>query len=185
MGQYYNPAVLDEQGKPQAWLYSHDYDNGLKLMEHSYIGNNFVQAVERLLIPSGEWYQQPIIWAGDYADDIEGETDENGESVNVYFLCHDTMKLNPKPLTNAEADEYRFIVNYDKQQFVDKQNALTGWGDYRIHPLPLLTADGNGRGGGDYRGDSDLVGFWAGDRIGLEKSAPEGFDEVIPDFIED
>ena len=37
-----------------------------------------------------------------------------------------------------------------------------------FHPLPLLTANGNGRGGGDYLGsDMDLVGSWAGDRIAV------------------
>ncbi len=41
MGQYYKPICLDNELKEQ-WVYSHDYDNGLKLMEHSYVSNNFV-----------------------------------------------------------------------------------------------------------------------------------------------
>ena len=34
MGQYYMPTLIDDNGTISI-LYSHDYDNGLKLMEHS------------------------------------------------------------------------------------------------------------------------------------------------------
>ena len=44
MGQYYMPTLIAEDGTVST-LYSHQYDNGLKLMEHSYIGNKFVNAV--------------------------------------------------------------------------------------------------------------------------------------------
>lgn len=44
MGQYYMPTLIAKGGTIST-LYSHDYDNGLKLMEHSYIGNTFVSAV--------------------------------------------------------------------------------------------------------------------------------------------
>ena len=44
-------------------------------------------------------------------------------------------------------------------------NGEQKWGGI-IHPLPLLTAIGNGKGGGDYRGTClDLVGHWACDKI--------------------
>ena len=52
MGQYYKPCILGAaptEGQHEtvmAWMYSHDYDNGLKLMEHSYTDNNFVQTFE-------------------------------------------------------------------------------------------------------------------------------------------
>ena len=49
MGQYYNAVILaDNKKKVKAWVYSRDFSNGLKLMEHSYIGNNFVSAFESL-----------------------------------------------------------------------------------------------------------------------------------------
>jgi hypothetical protein len=55
----------------------------------------------------------------------------------------------------------------------------------KIHPLPLLTADGNGRGGGDYNGEGiDHVGTWARDRISLMKEIPEDFTEITPNFDE-
>ena len=62
MGQYYKPICLDNELQEQ-WVYSHDYDNGLKLMEHSYIGNSFVGIVERLLSVGNLWYMKPLVWA--------------------------------------------------------------------------------------------------------------------------
>ena len=179
MGQYYKPAKVNEEGEPEAFVYSHDYNNGLKLMEHSYIGNTFMQAVESLLIPSGDWYKQRIVWAGDYADPIDVFLDGD-EQENVYGLCEDELQVNPEPLTDEEAEEYRFVVNFDTQQFVEKPSYVKDY--FKVHPLSLLTADGNGRGGGDYRDDSDFVGIWIGNRIGLEKTAPEGFERVVVDF---
>ena len=176
MGQYYIPTKINEKGLPEEWVYAHDYGNGLKLMEHSYIGNNFVQAVESMLIPVGGWYQDRIVWTGDYADNIKGKKG------NVYSYCGENLKINPAPLENS--DEYRYILNFDKKEFVDKERCAEFDAGWKIHPLPLLTADGNGRGGGDYHGGSDLVGYWAGDRIGLDKVIPEGFVELVTDFIE-
>ena len=37
MGQYYYPIILDENGKIIVWMYAHEYGNGLKLTEHSFI----------------------------------------------------------------------------------------------------------------------------------------------------
>lgn len=78
MGQYYKPSNLTKR----KWLYSHDIQTtykredgseytcgqGLKLMEHSYIGNQLMNAVEHLLMPTGAWHKNSIVWAGDYAD---------------------------------------------------------------------------------------------------------------------
>lgn len=67
MGQYYIPILLSEQGgKTVGCFYSHDYDNGLKLMEHSYLRNEFVNAViaKALSIPKPVTF----VWLGDYAE---------------------------------------------------------------------------------------------------------------------
>ena len=60
MGQYYKPVNT----KTMKWLYSHSYDgNGLKLTEHSWVGNTFVGAVMTLLSPKNKWYKfYLIIW---------------------------------------------------------------------------------------------------------------------------
>ena len=62
---------------------------------------------------------------------------------------------------------------------------MSGQRGWQIHPLPLLTAEGNGRGGGDYHGTNmEMVGAWARCRLGLVKEVPEGFTEITPNFIE-
>jgi hypothetical protein len=186
MGQYYKAVNASNM----EWVEPHDFDNGAKLMEHSYIGNSFVEAVEFLLIDDGEgnrgrWSGNKIVWAGDYA---------NGEPLdgnNLYSLAEEKDKL--KMLIEAVPPNYHYLVNWDKKQFVDKTkcNIVNGFwntADMKIHPLPLLTADGNGRGGGDYHGNEnsmEYVGTWARDRISLMKDIPEDFTEIIPNFDED
>ena len=199
MGQYYMPCSLASNKKSvKSFIYSHDiksrwkrYDGkfvttgqGLKLMEHSWLKNKMMLCVERLLTPGGEWHKTPIVWAGDYADPVV-------ENSNYFDLCnngidgeHVTQKLIPKPLTAKEAREFRYIVNHTKKEFVDKRSvpSVDGW---QIHPLSLLTSQGNGRGGGDFRNEKNkFVGKWATDIISVEKEAPQGYKEIKPNFVE-
>jgi len=178
MGQYYHPINEDKMEH----LYSHDYDNGLKLMEHSWMGNNFVRTVEHLLSPGQPWHKCRLTWSGDYGD-------RTGE------LYPENDKGKIKPLISEH--DYKYILNHDKKMFVDKENT-TGFtpqwindsernDEWKIHPLPLLTADGNGRGGGDYYGydPDDIVGSWAGDRISVSDLAPEeDWEELIFNLVE-
>jgi len=174
MGQYYKPAFLGKNKKTvKAWIYSHDYDSGLKLMEHSWILNEFVGAVENMLMPHGKYYKSPIVWAGDYAD--------NDLKTNVYDRCKDKNKIEPPK--GVVDPIYRYLVNHTKKQYVDKMTVPDNDG-WRIHPLPLLTCEGNGRGGGDFRGESDLIGSWARDVISVEKTIPEGYKLIVFDLVE-
>ena len=70
MGQYYRGAILNEEKNDvikSLCCYAHN--NGAKLMEHSYIGNHYVRAFEKLL---GTTYKnKPFVWVGDYADKCE------------------------------------------------------------------------------------------------------------------
>lgn len=79
--------------------------------------------------------------------------------------------------------DYKYILNLDKKQYVKipKYNE----NEWTIHPLPLLCADGNGRGSGDYSGsDMDKVGVWAYDRIGISNEIPNEFTELVVNFEE-
>lgn len=160
---------------------SYDYGNGAKLMEHSYIGNNFVEAVEFLLINNGDdkgrWADSRIVWAGDYAD-----LEENGK--NIYDKIAEDNGL--QFLVEAVPSKYSYLVNWDKKEYVDKRKCpyFGDNNDWQIHPLPLLTCEGNGRGGGDYEGDNDYVGTWSRCVVNLMKEIPEGFTEITPNFIE-
>lgn len=41
------------------------------------------------------------------------------------------------------------------------------------------------RGGGDFRGDSDLVGSWARDLVSVSSTMPDGYSELVFDLVED
>lgn len=183
MGQYYHPVSLEKK----SYVSSHDFDNGLKLMEHSYIGNKFVNAVEQLIAKGGNWFGDRIVWAGDYADP-ELNDDGSISEKNLVDLCEDRIKPQIDKIKY-----FRFLVNRTKKEFVDLSKVPVcdtyHWKDdngkihttfYKIHPLPLLTCEGNGRGGGDYHGESELIGAWARDVIQPQTKKPKGeFKEII------
>lgn len=180
MGQYYCPTIIkNRKVKSKSdivmWFYSHEYDNGLKLMEHSYKGNKFVNAVRNWLITSGGGR---LVWAGDYADEeAEGKP-------NIYGYA---KELRPTHFTDEDKPEYHIYNNHDKHEYVDldKCQSKDEWG-FIIEPLPLLTCEGNGRGGGDYEGSyMGLVGSWARDFISCDTKPVEGYREITPDFRED
>jgi len=174
MGQYYKPISIDKK----QYVYSHEYDNGLKLMEHSWIGNRFVGVVEDLIAEGGAWHGDRIVWAGDYADE------EKNRKSNLFSLTEKKdSKINPKPT----GTKYRYVVNMDTKEFVDTKKVPLSdvWEDekgkqwpFAIHPLPILTCEGNGRGGGDFHKEDPLVGAWARNRVTVSKTKPKGHTEI-------
>lgn len=172
MGQYYKAVVLKDNKKTvENFVTSWSYSNGSKLMEHSWVKNPFVKSFESLI------HNNPkrVVWAGDYADECKGL------KTNVYSRCNDKLEVKPNELNISDS---RFVINHSKKMFVDKTKVLDNDG-WKIHPLPLLTCEGNGRGGGDFRGESDLVGSWARDLISVSKDLPNGYKELVFDLIED
>jgi hypothetical protein len=213
MGQYYRPIILDANNKPLLYAISYDFGNGAKLMEHSWLKNEFVRFIELLLMKT----PQKIVWAGDYADNEDPSTltdkelkplsDESSDywkmetlrkkGVNLYALCENAIKI-----TSGEevSDKYshhfktvapvtaKYLVNHTKKQFIDKTKLPITQYDMKIHALPLLTCEGNGRGGGDYRDENDVnVGAWARDLIGVvskKTEIPKGYTELVVSFTE-
>jgi hypothetical protein len=208
MGQYYTPIILKEDKRtPIGFANSHDFGSGLKLMEHSWMKNDFVGFIESLLVKGSPFYKTSLVWAGDYADEEPFENipkevipmlveqgfsledlEKSGANTQSIAECS-APKLSPntkdfKILPIAKA---KYIVNHDKKQFVDKTKVPADGDGWKIHPLPLLTCEGNGRGGGDFRGESDLVGSWARDIISIESKKadiPKGYTELIFDLVE-
>ena len=189
MGQYYKPVSIEKKEH----VLSHDFNNGLKLMEHSYIGNNFVAAVESLLVEGGRWHGDHIVWAGDYADNEPGtETTKTPEGNNLYYICDITIK---PEITRMK--KLNYLVNLDTNEFVDfRKVPVSSEGDWtdkkgkihhytmKIHPLPLLTCEGNGRGGGDYHKQNPLVGKWARNRVVILSTKPKNGKEIVFDLVE-
>jgi len=212
MGQYYKAVFLTENNKPLASVSSYDFGNGAKLMEHSWAKNPFVRFVERQLMVA----PQKVVWAGDYADEENPNTltsaeikllaDEKSEywnskvlkekGVNLYSLSDTIGKLtHDENNKNKYEHDYKgvapltakYLVNHDKKEFVDKTKTPKDSDGWAIHPLPLLTCEGNGRGGGDFRGESDLIGAWARNRISIatkKSDIPKGFKEITFDLVE-
>ena len=180
MGQYYKAVILGKNKKTVLkWVYSWNYESGLKLMEHSWSKNPFVRAVESII------YQNPqnVVWGGDYADECKGL------KTNVYSRCKENNEVSPK--TNLNASHTRFIINHTKKQYVDKTKVVKDCHGWRIAPLPLLTCEGNSRGGGDFhineekgQGNVSIIGSWARDLISVEPRKPIGYKELKFDLIE-
>ena len=88
----------------------------------------------------------------------------------------------------------RYLVNHDRKEFVDKRKTPKGsdaWDGWRIHPLPLLTCEGNGNGGGDFfkrdgvQCNEELIGLWARNTIGVvskKADIPKDYKEIIFDL---
>lgn len=171
MGQYYKPSLFENDPRQgnfttsilTATFYPPDWDNGMKLMEHSYVGNNLVQAVTKKMT-------SPIhlAWIGDYGDDVN--------NICLYDLDEHGVKQIPYQPELEAGLPFKYYVNSTKAEYVKIPSRIPD--TLVIHPLPLLTAWGNGRGGGDYRGSCmDLVGRWAFDRIYVTNN-----DEVTSQF---
>jgi hypothetical protein len=217
MGQYYRPTFLGKKNKPISFVRCYDFGSGAKLMEHSWMANDFVGFVEKQLVNQ----PQKLVWAGDYADkesnipkaiikeyikvnlanDGEKEyynekyIDENG--LNIYDLTELAVQITDPSITdpyNQKIDlalpkKFKYLINHTKKEFVDKSKVPSNSEGWTIHPLPLLTCEGNGRGGGDFRGEEkDLVGRWSRDEIevsSVKGDIPKGFTEVVFDIIEE
>lgn len=181
MGQYYRPCILKKNWKLAtqpiaATVCPYDYDNGAKLTEHSYIGNNFVSVVAQLL--GGKYFGHPFVWCGDYADSVKvrGKDCDLYTKANEYTYkyyhnatSYDTSKKYDKirGMVEDEWKDFKYLINLTKKVYVKLPKYDKKQGKWRVHPLPLLTALGNGRGGGDYRLKNKKVGSWAFDRIGM------------------
>lgn len=188
MGQYYRPIILENNDKRNdsdnivEWFRCYDFDNGAKLMEHSYIGNEFVAAVANAI------RERPtrLVWAGDYADGEQNlPKNEYDEHPNLYMLTDERTKVEKDRYDSKPSKRYKYLVNHTKGEFVDISKAPQSDDDWQVHPLPLLTCEGNGRGGGDYREENENIGIWARDLLSIESRKPKGMTERVPNFILD
>lgn len=177
MAQHYKAVLLDEKNESSSgecvrtWLETFNYDNGAKLTQHSRITNNFVTAVEGEISPNGSSHRCRLVWAGNYADPEPLGYNLYQAAIPIRLT---TTCMPPGPTV------YRFIVNHTKRQYLDKEKSAG------IHPLPLLTAEGNGRGDGDYSGPrQEDVGIWARDLISAEETPPGAdYTEFLCGFAE-
>ena len=161
MGQYYN-AVIEINGNKDVFYHQVDCKYmAAKLTEHSYWENPFVLAIASKL-----WRTKgKLAWVGDYAEDSdfnwnEAFSDAHAENVPREDLTYNGFRL-----------EGKFFINHDKKMIIDldEYRNLLKDVDMVISPIPLLTAVGNDKGGGDFHRGSgqgyDLIGTWAWDIV--------------------
>lgn len=187
MGQYYKFVSLDKQKS----ISPLKFDNGSKLMEHSWLNNDYVGAAMQLISKGQPFYGDKIVWAGDYADNEI----KNGKEIssNLYSLCSN-YKI--EKIDKNKIKKLRYLVNLDTKEYVSicKSPISSIWIDpitkkkhsYCIHPLPLLTCEGNGRGCGDFCGEdpNKLVGKWHRSRVVAQTKKPRNCKELIFDLVE-
>ena len=138
-------------------------------------------------------YNKPsrVIWCGDYGDEPEDFCFYNcsafyvpsyraiwGDKVKAIGVSSSTFSLDNK-----------FLVNYDTKEYIDLNEYKAASVDkHGIHPLPLLTAVGNDRGGGDFHEGNtgyENVGIWAWHLISIDDKPPKDFSEFPLMFKED
>jgi hypothetical protein len=229
MGQYYRPSILKVNHKlaknpVEATLRSWDFQNGAKLMEHSWIGNSLVNAFIHLIGEDSPYYGQVCVWAGDYADGYTNRmTKQDADADNIYNFaslvdeklgkceCYSSNhlaqanakyhKLFGKDIFSTgyyegtdghrreymtckgNVTEYKYILNLTTKEYIEIPEDNPD--EWQEHPLPILLADGNGRGGGDYEGSNmQMVGKWKFNRIGATNNVPKGFKKLEVTFKE-
>jgi hypothetical protein len=189
MGQYYiaiilssDPEVKNADGLPLilGYFVPSDFKSGRKMMEHSYLDDKFVCYVVSQLMPGAPFHKCRVVWQGDYANP---EPDVN---IQLYRYCfgHEELHIRPEASEAISTSGANFLVNYSKSQYVDFSHITKT----DIHPLPLLTWETHGGGGGDFRGSDPqgLCSSWARDVIGVESELPAGeeWTEIIFDLKE-
>ena len=176
MGQYYLTAFILDDGRIEV-MHPHHYDNGLKLMEHSYVGNNYVNTVIQHLKDIGECRMAHV---GDYSDDvIENMTGRKMCAKRAYKACwgkhRESNFIDPETMIDKDV----FIINEDKKEYIRAIQTCDWKTQHWIASFMLLIAMGNGLGGGDYHGrNEDLVGRWACDRVRVSETEPAGYLKI-------
>ena len=186
MGQYYRPILGDQYGM-NCKVFDRSVDGEYtfaKLLEHSWWQNSFVNSFSEFL------YNEPsrVCWVGDYADEPDDFDFDNCSA--FYVPCYkevwgETIDTNTVSFSDFTLDG-KFLLNHvDLAEYKSASVDKHGW---IIHPLPLLTAVGNDRGGGDFHEGNigyENVGIWAWQLLSFADKPPKDFSKICIVFKED
>ena len=188
MGQYYKPAIqaikYEDNRKQVRKLFvidPYDLDYGVKLCEHTHRNSEVVRLVTNLMyeLNKQDWATQ-LVWLGDYANPsfgVEPNLYGSLQYSNVQFRKENGVIVSAMVEGfNGVIDmtqDHHYLVNHDRNEYI---NTAENVGAYS--QLALLTADGNGKGGGDYWGKNWRdVGLWRYHEISVMDK--ERFDEYL------
>ena len=113
---------------------------------------------------------------GDYSEDDELRKITT-EDLNYDMVWGDRDNFHEFPAPRF-GYKGKYLVNWSKGVYIsfDLWKKHYEKDEWPLCPFAILTAIGNGRGGGDYEGiEMDRVGEWAWDEISIEKKPPVGF----------
>lgn len=187
MGQYYKPCLLATDYKTSenpiiGALNCYAYHAGGKLMEHSYVGTTFTKAACAMLKGNKD---KPFVWGGDYGDPINrGENAYSLGRIDDFDVKYGEEHIGKyDDVKKMPIDKY--IINHTTKEYVVVPK-LKRDEDFVIHPLPILTCDGNGRGGGDLYNstDEEFIGIWAYNVIESANKVPSGYKKLDVHFVE-
>lgn len=170
MGQYYKAIVQAtkynenrEEIKKQFVISPFNFNEGLKLCENAYKKSPLVKFVTNFMyhLNQEDWKTQ-LVWLGDYANQSFG-------NIDLYVdLKENQVKLNVEDgvIVSAMVDgfdgvidmtkDHHYLVNHDRNEYINTSENVGAYSQ-----LALLSADGNGKGGGDYWGANwREVGLW-------------------------
>lgn len=201
MGQYYKPVLKKQNGNYEVFsrylLKKRERDYTLaKLLEHSWFPNDYVNSLVGYIEHLGK---VRLAWVGDYACDKVWQQRKTIPILNSEIEKFYKIAWNPK-ISEIDLDiktysslEGKAILNHDTKEYLDCDiyfESSTDKHGWTIHPLPLLTALGNGLGGGDYHEkfpNFDKVGFWANNLIEITSldKVPEEYNRFDIYFKEE
>lgn len=181
MGQYYR-AVMGNTLGTKFMVFDRTVDGEYtmaKLMEHAWWDNPFVNSFSEKLYESN----RRVLWVGDYAN--EPDDFKFSSIAHVPAPCYekvwgDGVLLGKSFSTDFTLDN-RFLIDYDTKQYVDLNEYKAASADshgWSIHPIPLLTAVGNDRGGGDFHEGGvgyEHVGKWAWHLLTIRDYVPKSY----------
>lgn len=198
MGQYYCATTIDKNGELTVYSLqptvfrenrNYDYYNGIKLMEHSWVGNSFTSFFSKLI------YKNPLSvgWVGDYAHSDFAK--EQSLERNPDFRIPSEQYLDFYKAVWGEESEHvdfsygkrrfnyrnKYLVNHTKKCYFSLSPFAYKKDAWIVYPISLLTCVGCFQGGGDYHSndpDSELVGIWAFDVLSIEDEIPGNYQEV-------
>lgn len=187
MGQYYKAVIANAKGVKVADSWK--YGNGAKLMEHSWMGNDFVNAV----LTAIEDTPSRVCWVGDYATDVIEEPTEMMAFALAWQSEAFELNIMPKPLMCKDGETFGegYLVNHTMAQYIDlaqyaelakvRDGYMKG---FIANPLPILTAVGNGLGGGDYRGSNmEMVGYWRMNLLEYTQTPPSDYGNITEEVV--
>jgi len=169
MGAYFQ-AALPARG---VMYDTHAMNNGLKLMEHSYMGNDYVLGIMELLNNNA----QQLVWLCDY----------HKADKNCKYTWDEMDDLSVKLETTLESNNY-FIINHTKKVFIDMRKLDEEYNsigmEWKIHPLPILcNSDEQSMGGGDFHKEDSRRATWCMDEIEVALLVPTEFLDVSQDCM--